>query len=276
MNDPSFMSEELAYGMFRDHGVPAPRTGFTRLTINGDDYGLYTVIEVADDEFLERWFDDSDGNLYENAANYCDFDDGAGCFECEEDDEGNHDALAALILATTAPDDVWEEAMEPLLNWDHFHGYLATDIGLANWDSYAYDQSNYRIYHEPTLDQWSFILSSADLSFGYRPWSYPDCGVYAQDMSAYDMGLIARSCQRHADCNAAVLEHLGQLADQLEAMDTTARIQSVYERIHDDVYSDPRKPNSNADFDDHVACVTAWLEQRPAEIRAWVEQQAAR
>ncbi len=271
--DPMLMSEELAYGMFRDAGVPAPRTGFARLSVNGSDYGLYSVIEVADDEFLERWFEDGDGNLYENLANYCDFDDGSGCFDCEEDDEGHHEALEALILATTAPEGEWETAMEPMLNWEHFHGYLAMEMGIANWDSYSYDQSNYRVYHEPTLHQWSFIVSSADLAFAYRPWSYDFCGMYALDMNAYDMGLISKRCQQHEACSAAVLERLTAVADQLEAMDTTARIEGVYERIRDEVYSDPRKPYSDSKFEEHVVCVTRWLEDRPDEIRAWIEEQ---
>ena len=75
--DPMKVSEELVYRMWREANLPASRTGYAEVTIDGTDYGLYSLVEVPDDPLLERWYDDPDGNLYENASNYCDFD-GAG------------------------------------------------------------------------------------------------------------------------------------------------------------------------------------------------------
>ena len=86
IHDPSMMSEELAYGMFRDAGLPASRTGFAWLEINGSTYGLYSLIETVDDDFLDDRFESGDGNLYEDGENSCDFD-WPSCFEAEEFDE---------------------------------------------------------------------------------------------------------------------------------------------------------------------------------------------
>src|SRR6185369_7170650 len=41
VQDDSMVHETLAYTAFRAMGVPAPRTGFAYLRVNGADYGVY-------------------------------------------------------------------------------------------------------------------------------------------------------------------------------------------------------------------------------------------
>ena len=268
--DPSRMSEELMYSMFREAGLPAARTGYARVTINGTAYGLYSVVEVTDDPMLERWFADNNGNLYENAENYCDLDDGVSCFDAEEFDEGSHDALERLIDAVTDSSDDWLTRVQPLLLWDHYTGFLAMEMSVAHWDSYSFDLSNYRFYHEPTEDGWTLIPSSTDLGFGFRPWSYPDCGKHGVDPSDYTMGVLSRQCLSNETCQEAVYARILDIADQLEAMDTTATIEALAERVRADVYEDDRSYYGSSKFEEHIVCVSDWLAQRPDELREWV------
>ena len=44
-------------------------------------------------------------------------------------------------------------ALAGQLDWDRYTGFLAMEASLAHWDSYSYDLSNYRFYHEPTEDE---------------------------------------------------------------------------------------------------------------------------
>jgi hypothetical protein len=269
--DPMKVSEELAYQMWRDAGLPASRTSYAHITVNGEDYGLYSMVEPPDDPFLKIWYDDPDGNLYENAENYCDLDGGRGCFEAEEYDEGNHEALDALRAAVTTTSDL--SAVRPLLDWDRYTGFLAMEASIAHWDSYSFDQSNFRWYHEPTTDSWSLIPSSTDLSFGYRPWSYPDCGKHGVVPADYDMGIVSVRCWNDPDCEEAVLEKMLEAADRLEAMDAAAAVRAATDRVRDAVYEDRKKYTSNSHFEEHVDCVEAWLAQRPDELRTWVAEQ---
>ena len=62
--DPTWMRERLTYWMYRTAGVPAGRTGYAWITVNGDPQGLFVVAENVDKEFLEDHFEESDGNLY--------------------------------------------------------------------------------------------------------------------------------------------------------------------------------------------------------------------
>ena len=271
--DPSRMSEELMYRMFREAGLPAARTGYARLSINGTHYGLYSVVEVTDDPMLERWFADSNGNLYENAENYCDLDDGIGCFDAEEFDEGSHDALSAFIDAVQTPGAGWLAAVQPLLLWEHYTGFLAMEMSVAHWDSYSYDLSNYRFYHEPTEDGWTLIPSSTDLGFGFRPWSYSDCGRHGVDPADYTMGILSSRCLQDATCQAAVHARILEIADQLEAMDTSAAIDELASRIRAEVNADDRSYYGTSKFEEHIVCMSSWLAQRPDELRTWVSAQ---
>lgn len=65
--DESHMKDRLAYGLFRAAGVPAPRSVHARLVVNGEDLGLFALVEAIDGEFVEDHFRDVDGgegNLY--------------------------------------------------------------------------------------------------------------------------------------------------------------------------------------------------------------------
>ena len=62
--DASSMHERVAFELFRKLGVPAPREVHTRLYINDQYAGLYTMGEDVDPPFLQRNFGESDGRLY--------------------------------------------------------------------------------------------------------------------------------------------------------------------------------------------------------------------
>lgn len=272
--DPSQMSETLAYGFYREWGYPASRTSFAHLDLNGEDYGFYTITEPHNDDFLQQWFSDPNGNLYENADAYCDVTD-VNCMEKEEVDEGNDQALIRLGEAATAPADHWLETIQPMLNWDNFIAYLALEAAIVHWDSYSYDLSNYQLYHEPSTDQWSLLTQSMDLDFGFRPWSYPNCGQYGMDIDKYNMGMLAKSCQNNSDCHTQFIDAMAQYADWLELADGAARVRVLDARIGDWVKADPRRYYSDNDYDDHVACLQQFFEDRPSQIRAWVEEARA-
>jgi len=63
--DTSLIHEASAYRLYNQMGVPAPRTGYARLFINGTLKGVYVNIETPDDIFLSTKFTDPTQHLYE-------------------------------------------------------------------------------------------------------------------------------------------------------------------------------------------------------------------
>ncbi|HJN74826.1 MAG TPA: CotH kinase family protein [Myxococcota bacterium] len=63
--DDSNMREHLAYKVWRDAGVPASRTGWATLEVNGEDLGLFLLVEQVDGRFTRhRWGSEGEGDLY--------------------------------------------------------------------------------------------------------------------------------------------------------------------------------------------------------------------
>ena len=62
--DPSQLRERLGYWLFREMGVPSPRSVHARLVINGEYVGLFALTEQIDNRLIKYNFDDDEGNLY--------------------------------------------------------------------------------------------------------------------------------------------------------------------------------------------------------------------
>lgn len=266
--EPSAVAEDLAYTFFRQADIPAPRVGYARVFVNDIDYGLYTVVEPPDDDFLERWFESDDGNLYEGVR--CDLDQ-CNCFDIEEFDEGNHDALYAYCSAaqTIGPD--WLDAIQEHMDLERIVNFVAVEAAIAHWDSYSYNLNNYRFYHDPAAERWTMLPWSTDLAFGHSVSTQPGCS-YGTDVDGYDWGLLSSRCWSDATCKDALLDALELTADRIEAFDQDAWVTEAQDRLRDEVATDPKIRWDLSDFEEQGECIRAFLAGRPSYLRLWVEQ----
>ncbi len=161
-NDPSLMHDVIAFKLFRDAGLVASRTSFTKLFVNGEYIGLYAIIENVDKTFLKSHFGSSqnDGNLYKTdrgAAVYLNW---LGSSSSGYKDQG-------LKLNTNEIADDWTQ----LINFIDFinnnfdadfkqqleskfdvHAYLkilAIEKCIRSWDSYWGGGNNFYLYEHP-------------------------------------------------------------------------------------------------------------------------------
>ena len=82
----------LASELFAEMGVPAPRTAFAEVWVNGDRLGVYALVEHVDRTFLRRHFDSADGNLYKPSG-------AAGPLDWTEAELAGHDRRGARPMA---------------------------------------------------------------------------------------------------------------------------------------------------------------------------------
>lgn len=66
--DFSLVSQHLGYEIFNESGSLAPRTSYARVTVNGEDLGIYTHVESVRKPMLERGFPDASGPLFEGTV----------------------------------------------------------------------------------------------------------------------------------------------------------------------------------------------------------------
>ena len=62
--DPSHLRDYLSYDVMRQAGISAPLVSFVKLTVNGENFGLYVAVEDVDDSFLARNHHDKDSIWY--------------------------------------------------------------------------------------------------------------------------------------------------------------------------------------------------------------------
>jgi hypothetical protein len=163
VQDPSYLSEQLARELFRSVGVPAPRAGQALVSINGRELGLCVLIEGANKQWVKRNFASAKGNLYDGGS-------GGEITRALESDSGeNRDDrtdLTNLVKAAREPDLKKRFArLNELLDVEEFITFAATEAFLGHWDGYAIGGNNYRLFHDVSRGKMVFIPGGLDQLF---------------------------------------------------------------------------------------------------------------
>ena len=66
--DVTLMSQFMGYAFFNRVGVPAPRCGYAKVSVNGTYLGIYTHVESVRKPLVRREFGDAQGTLYEGTV----------------------------------------------------------------------------------------------------------------------------------------------------------------------------------------------------------------
>ena len=64
IQDATCMKEYLTYSLMRDFGVPSPLASYAKVTLNGEELGLYLAVEGVEDSFISRNYGGGHAMLY--------------------------------------------------------------------------------------------------------------------------------------------------------------------------------------------------------------------
>ena len=172
--DPSIMREKLTLDFLRDY-MDIHRANYARVTINGEDWGVYMVVEQVDKTFAEKkWGSNDDGDLYkgEFIANLADQGDNPDDYRDNYEKKTNEEAddwsdIIALcqFLSDTDPEDMDTQLGE----WVDIDQHITQLAGLAlfaNYDSYIGPAHNFYMYRRNADDLWRHINWDNNLAFG--------------------------------------------------------------------------------------------------------------
>ena len=172
--DPSFLREKLCLDFLVTHNLPAPRCSYANVYLNGTLWGLYTVVEEADKNFLDRWFGDNDGNLFKG--------DPTGDlkwmgatpslyypkYELKTNETQNDwtDLVSLINTINNAPSGTYQNDLDTFLNTGNYIKTWAVHNLFANLDSYLGSGHNYYLYHDSLMNQFQFISWDVNEAFG--------------------------------------------------------------------------------------------------------------
>lgn len=164
--DNSYMKNNLSYKLFKIMGVPYCESSFAYITINGEEWGLYEMIEGVEESYLIKNFgiENSTGDLYKPDGTGSDLkwiDDNYSSYTGMDlktnKDTTDNSKLIAFLNAINNTDGV---DLEKYLNVDEALRYFAVNTALANMDSYQGSMKH------------NYYLYEIDGVFHILPWDY--------------------------------------------------------------------------------------------------------
>ena len=188
-DDESQLREKVAADIFRESGVPSPRTQFYEIYVDHGSgpiyFGLYTMVEEPDDTLAESQFSNDEGNLYKPDGNGASF--SYGSFNEEDfvkqsnENESDWGDIQNIYSALHSNDrinnpELWRNNLEAVFDVDGFLNYLAVNTVIQNWDTYGRMTHNYYLYGSPDNNgilTWVPWDNNESLQFGKMGGSLP-------------------------------------------------------------------------------------------------------
>ncbi len=289
VKDPSFLREMFAYGIIRQY-LPASRTAYATITVNGELLGLYVSVEQVDKTFLEKHFEDNDFNLYKAGDN-------GGTLEYRGENKASY--RAEYELQTNEDEDDWSRMIEMirLLNlttdenfiaevdpWIDFTGalrLLAFNMVLSNFDSYSGSGRNFYLYDEEISGRFSILPWDLNEAFGayHNNWD-----VITQDvlsMSNLDKRPLNRRLLADESLRQVYLGFIREMLDGSASCNTLAAKAGAYRTLIDQyVLADKYKLYTYQNFldnlehdvlvglNENIPGILSFIGDRTAELRS--------
>jgi hypothetical protein len=187
-SDRTRLNEVLAYSLFRDLQVPAPRAAFASLSLNGEDWGLFALVEQIDGEFVESRFSSGDGLLYKEVwPSNLDLADADRILESKLETARDREHSVALFTEFASAtqemtDETYTSVMSRWFDLDAFVRYMVVDRFIENFDGpvafYCFDglegciNHNFYIYSAASGTRHFLIPWDLDLAFPAEPNPY--------------------------------------------------------------------------------------------------------
>jgi len=251
IQDPSMVHETLTYELFHSLGLPASRTGYAFVTLNGADYGTFLNLETLDEISLPQWHETTQ-HLYEADAAGTDLTPG-DVFEVDEGEDGDVADLEALIAAVNDDTGVWSENVSPSADLEQMTAHWAVERYATHWDGYAglpnpaFPDSRPNNY---------YLHSDAGGVFQMMPWGTDQTWEFNMEFDEPAGGVMFNECLADAACRQLYLEgltdvhcvaadldlggHAGELASMMapyQAREDPAKREATEEEIAEEVES---------------------------------------
>src|SRR6266566_1359054 len=188
VQDPSTMHERISMLFFRRMGLPAPREAHTRLYINNEYTGLYTIVESIDKNFLKRTYGEDGGYLFkydynvDDAPYYLEWrgSDAANYVphpfkpETHEDDPHPETVAELLRIVNQDSDAILRRTVVAYLDLEKFIRHIAVEAFLADNDGFNgnYGTNNFYFYRFEVSTVFNFIAWDKSNAFNDGP-GYP-------------------------------------------------------------------------------------------------------
>ena len=180
VTDGSMMNEVLAYRLYRDAGVPAPRTAYAKVivTVPGKYerkyLGLYSMAEAVDKHFAERHFGTKKGAIFKPVSPSLFTDLGADWAAYNQIydpkdalyDEQKKGVMDLARFVTQVDDAAFAARIGEFIDLPELARFMAVMVYLSDLDGILGPGQNLYLHLHPKNQQFQFIPWDQDHSWG--------------------------------------------------------------------------------------------------------------
>jgi len=253
----------LAFSLFEERGLPYSCANNARLVINDEYYGLYANVERIDHEYLERHFEEFEGNLYQGGS------------ELKTNEDVNDTSDIDALNAAESVDQI-----AALVDLDQAVAEWSMEAMIPALDNYwAGVEINYYLYNHPSQG-FLYLPYDMDLSFGDA--AYTDGSLLYSDAASVDpihyehtgWGKEVLVEMVLADpwwCNRFV-EELELSREAFVPEELIEKIELWDDQIRDDIATDPNKTFSVSQHATAIEHLQTFVTERADFVDFWLEQ----
>jgi spore coat protein CotH len=269
VQDDSMVHETLAYAAFRAAGVPAPRTGYAYVRVNGEDYGVYLDVETLDDVALQSRFATTQ-HLYEGEYTADVLPGSSGDFEVDEGSATDRSDLDALIAAVNA-EGPFSENVGPLADLAEMTRQWAVERYIGHWDSYSgWDDSAFGDLYSPNN---YYLHSDAAGRFSMLPWGADQTWTKFPLPFGFDDGqaVMFTRCLTDPACAALYRDAVESAATSIEGLGLATLADSTAAMLRPWQELDPRRESTLDDIDAAIAGVHEFAAAQRLAVAIWLD-----
>jgi hypothetical protein len=266
VQDPTGIRERLSYELFRATGVPAPRTGYANVAVNGAPYGLYLNLETIDDVFLSEEFA-STNHLYEGEYGEDVHLGHVPNFEVDEGSEANRTDL--LVLATAvgaASPPSFSARVAGYADLEEMTRMWAVERYVGHWDGYTGG-----LFAGPLHPNNYYLHSDASGVFSMLPWGADQTWDLKVPFDSGADAVLFDKCLEDPPCREMFREAMRSLLVAEANLGVGALAAQTAGAIAGSQAADPRKESTPAATATALATTLAFVSSRPGEATAWLD-----
>jgi len=253
--DISLLRNSVAYEVFRQIGVKAPRTSFARVYINDVYRGLYVIIEQVDKTYLKSSFGRDDGDLIKPRSGklYWNEEDSLAFINSYEvkstDKEQAYNRLFDLVKKIgVTPSELFYDSLKSVFDFNSYISVFAADVVFNNMDSY-FGAHNYYLYWDKPKNMYYYLPWDYNVSLKYGSLKNKSFSILpgGENQSVFFLPLPSKVIN-NGKLKLLYLDKINIINNKMISKELISWIKKTHKMISPHVLKDTNKVFSNDQF----------------------------